>query len=154
MVSLRRAILAVAIASAMISRVALAQPGSSSSLTHTVIVTVPPRVKVQLASVSPSIKVGSVNSSTQGLSLSVSATQGWVLSVGSNASSVTHSSPVSWSLDPSSGFSALSPNDVSVASGTISTQSTEAMVFFRNSARGSQPLDDSSSPVVLTVTSP
>jgi sulfur carrier protein ThiS len=90
MVGLRRSLLAAAIGTAMISRPAAAQHASSSSLTHTVSVTVPPRVKVQVGAfattAAAAVKVGNISASTQGLSLSVSATQAWVLSIGSGAS--------------------------------------------------------------------
>ena len=76
MVKLRRSLLAIVVGSAMISRAALAQHGSSSSLLHTVSVTVPPRVKVQVAALSPTsasaVSAGSASSSTQGLSLTTS----------------------------------------------------------------------------------
>jgi len=63
----------------MISRGAVAQSGSSSSLTHIVSVTVPSRVKVRVASFAPTfvsaVDAGSLAPSTQGLSLNVTATQ-------------------------------------------------------------------------------
>ena len=66
MVKLRRSLLAIVVGSAMISRAALAQYGSSSSLLHTVSVTVPPRVKVQVAALSPTsvsaVSAGSASS--------------------------------------------------------------------------------------------
>jgi hypothetical protein len=157
MVSLRRTLLAVVVGSAMLSRAAVAQRGSSSSLTHTVMVTVPPRLKVQVAAVAPSaapaIPAPSVNASTQGLSLSVSATRPWVLSVGSNISSTGSGR---WSLNPNSGFSVLTSNQVSIASGAISTGPTIATVFFRNIAAASsaQERDDNGTPVVLTISAP
>lgn len=158
MVSLRRPLLAFIIGSAMISRAAVAQRGASSSLIHTVTVTVPPRVKVQVSALAPTglpaFSVGSVNASTLGLTLSVRATQAWVLSVGSNASAATRKSPMRWSLDSSSGFSSLTSTQVGVASGAISTEPTAATVFFENSAVGSSEARDDASPVVLTIIAP
>jgi hypothetical protein len=159
MVSLRRTLLTLAIGSAMISRAAVAQHGASSSLIHTVSVTVPPRVKVQIGAFAPvtaaAISIGSVNAATQGLSVSVRATQAWVLSVGSKVSSATRNFPMRWSLDPASGFSSLTSTQVSVASGAISTQPTEAAVFFRTAVLGSSGQErDDASPVVLTMIAP
>jgi hypothetical protein len=159
MVSLRRTLLTFAIGSAMISRAAVAQHGASSSLMHTVTVTVPPRVKVQVGAFAPSaipaISIGSVNASTQGLSVSVRATQAWVLSVGSVASSTTRKSPVRWSLNPGSGFSSLTSTQVSVASGAVSTKPAAATVFFRSGALASSGQErDETSPVVLTMIAP
>jgi hypothetical protein len=156
MVSLRRTLLTLAIGSAMISRVAVAQHGASSSFIHTVTVTVPPRVKVQIGAFAPvaasAISVGNVNASTQGLSVSVRATQAWVLSIGSDAPSTTRNSPMRWSLNPGSGFSSLTSTQVSVASGTISTQPTAATVFFRSRGLASSGQErDDASPVVLTI---
>lgn len=155
MVWLPRTLLAFVIGSAMISRAAVAQRGSSS-LIHTVTVTVPPRVKVQVGALAPSaapaIRIGGVNASTQGLSLSVIATEAWVLSIGSNASSATGNSLMRWSRNSGSGFSTLTSTQVSVASGAISTEPTAATVFFRNSAlESSAQQQDDASPVVLTI---
>jgi hypothetical protein len=155
MVRLRNTLLAIVIGSAMISRSAIAQGGSSSSLTHTVSVTVPPRLKVQVASFAPtSISAVNAGSSTQGLSVNVRATQAWVLSVGSNPSQRTPS--MRWSLDSGSGFSKLTSAQVSIASGTLAADSIAATVFFRNvidNASSSQR-DAKGTPVMLTVTAP
>ena len=68
-------------------RSAAAQHGASVSLTHTVIVTVPPRVKVQVgnAQVVPNALRVSGQASANGLSLSIAATQPWTLSIGRSA---------------------------------------------------------------------
>lgn len=154
MVWLRRTLLALAIGTAMISRAASAQHGTAS-LIHTVSVTVPPRMKVQVGALSSSgamaFKVGSVNSSTQGLSLNISATESWVLSVGTNASSAIGSSPMRWSLESGSGFSTLTETQVNVASGAVSTEPTAATVFFRG---GTAMARDNAAPIVLTITAP
>ena len=160
MVRLRRTLIAISIGTAIMSRPASAQHGSSSSLLHTVTVTVPPRVKVQIAalvpSAAPAMRVGSVNTSTQSLSLNVSATQGWVLSIGSDASSGPRTQPVRWSLDATSGFSKLTSTHVRIASGAISTEPKAATVFFRNSVSGSsaEHEDGSAAPVLLTISAP
>ena len=156
MVSLRHTLLTFAIGSAMISRAAVAQHGAFSSLIHTVTVT---RVKVQVGAFTPAaipaISIGSVNASIQGLSVSVRATQAWVLSVGSDASSTTRTSAMRWSLNPASGFSTLTSTQVSVASGAVSTHPTAATVFFRSGALASSGHElDEASPVVLTMIAP
>jgi hypothetical protein len=156
---LRRSLLAIVIGSAMISREAVAQRGSSSSLTHTVSVTVPPRVKVQVAAYSPTsisaVDARSLSPSTQGLSLNVSATQAWVLSIGSNPSSDL-SSKVRWSLEPGTGFSKLSASHVRIASGTLAGDPRAATVFFRSvlDTASSNQRDQSGPPIVLTISAP
>jgi hypothetical protein len=126
----------------MISRAAVAQ-GSSSSLTHVVSVTVPPRVKVQVAP------------STQGLSLNVSATQAWVLSIGSNPSAQQNSN-VRWSLESGAGFSKLTSSQVRIASGTLAVDPTAATLFIRNAmdTASVNQRDQSGPPLVLTIAAP
>jgi len=159
MLRLRRSLLAIVIGSAMISRAAVAQHGSSSSLTHTVSVTVPPRVKVQVASLAPSsvsaASAGSTISSAQGLSLNVSATQAWVLSIGSNPSS-QQSANVRWSLEPGAGFSKLTASQVRIASGALAVDPRAATLFFRNviDAASANQRDQSGPAVVLTIAAP
>jgi hypothetical protein len=158
MVRLRRSLLAIAIGSAMISRAAVAQRGASSSLTHTVTVTVPPRVKVQVASLSPAsisaVNARGVSPSTQGLSLNVSATRAWVLSIGSNPSSELNAN-VRWSLESGTGFSKLTSSRV-IASGTQAGDTSAATVFFRNAidTASAKQRDHNGPPVVLTVSAP
>lgn len=159
MVRLHRSLLAILIGSAMISRAAVAQRGSSASLTHIVSVTVPARVKVQVASFSPTstsaVTAGSLSPSTQGLSLNVSATQAWVLSIGSNPSSDL-SSKVRWSLEAGTGFSKLTASHVRIASGTLAGDPRAATVFFRNvlDTALSNQRDQSGPPIVLTISAP
>jgi hypothetical protein len=159
MVRLRRSLLAIVIGSAMISRVAVAQRGASSSLIHTVTVTVPPRVKVQVAAFAPTstsaVRVGTVSAFTEGLSLSVSATRAWVLSIGSSSSSERNAT-VRWSLEPSAGFSKLTSSHVKIASGSIAGDPKAATVFFRNviDATSADQQDHSGPPVVLTISTP
>ena len=130
MVRLRSFFIGLALGTALISHAAVAQ--SSSSLTHVVSVTVPPRVKVQISNATPAPQTAVTVSSTQtapnGLSLSVNATQAWTLSIGS----VTKKSRVQWSYDPNSGFAKMDGNDATVASGTVSHVAARATVFFRN----------------------
>lgn len=136
--------------SALISREAVAQSGSSVSLTHMVTVTVPPRVKVQISSATPvvqnAVNRSSVQATTNGLALSIRATQSWTLSIGSAKKSLN------WSHDQTSGFAKIG-SDAVVASGTNSQVPTDATVYFRNdvneAARRSNT--EGSDAVVLTV---
>jgi hypothetical protein len=153
-----RMVMAAALGIAITSRSAAAQHGSSTSLTHTVSVTVPPRVKVQVgalaSSTSPKVSVGSL-AGAQGLALSVSATRAWVLSIGSAASS-SKASSVRWSTAANSGYSRLTAEQVTVASGALSTTPTDSMLFFQNPANVKSESDNAAaqSAVVLTVTAP
>ena len=159
MLKLRPSLLAIVIGSAMISRGAAAQPGSSSSLTHIVSVTVPSRVKVRVASFAPTfvlaVDAGSLAPSTQGLSLNVTATQAWVLSISSNPSSA-QSSNLRWSLQSGKGFSRLTSSHVRIASGTLAGNPRAANVFFRNvvDSGSSDQQDESGAPVMLTISAP
>jgi len=149
---------AIGIAMLSLSRSAAGQHGSMS-LTHIVSVTVPPRVKVQVGSlaslVSPSVRVASESSPAQGLALSVSATRTWVLSIGSRAAT-SNGKPVRWSADAGSGFSNLTSDQTTVASGTISTEPRDTSLFFRNLPKSASDAnsDASQASVVLTVTAP
>jgi hypothetical protein len=146
---------ALALGSVMISRPVVAQ-ASSVSLTHTVSVTVPPRVKVQVSNAAPVAHSATRVSSTEatdGLSLSVNATQAWTLSIGSPAAS----SKVQWSLDKTSGFASVNGSNATVASGVLSQTPTSATVFFRNGTRGAASGGDDSegsNAVMLTVVAP
>ena len=131
MAGFRYTIAAVALAMALVSRASIAQQ-ASVSLIHTVVVTVPPRVKVQVA---PAMNQSQqVESGRTGLAVNVNATRGWALVVGSKKSA----EPVGqW-----------------VAS---DGQRTSSMVVYRNNA--SQRISETggasdSEPVMLTVVAP
>ena len=152
MIRLRGMWTGLVLGSAIISRQSLAQ--SSVSLTHVVSVTVPPRVKAQVTSFAPAVqtatRVSSIQPATNGLVITVNATQAWTLSIGSAAGKSKHQ----WSHDAASGFARVDTTDAMVASGTISQVPTSAAVFFRNAsavassdAKGSEV----SEPVMLTV---
>lgn len=152
MVGVGRTILVAAFAAALTSSTVVAQ-NVPTSLIHTVTVTVPPRVKVQVGSLSsaaPAVRVGNLDSSTQGLSVSVNASQPWTLSVAA-ASDVAPSS-IRWSRDASTGYAGLTSSEITIASGVLSNQPRAASVFFRD-ARGST-INSSSTSVVLTVSAP
>ena len=153
MAGLRGIVAGLLIGSAVIALPANAQSYASTSLTHTVFVTVPARVKVQVASLTvstpASIKVSTGELNTVGLALTVNATQAWVLSIGS-ASDVTNSTAgMQWSRDGRSQFSAVTTKDATVATGVNSFDAKAANVFLRNT-NGSRDGE----PVVLTVVAP
>jgi hypothetical protein len=161
MAGLRSILTALALGTAIISRPAVAQHGSSSSLTHVVTVTVPPRVKVQVgkvsSSVGASVKVPASIGSVDGLAVSVSATRSWVLSIGSGSISDPRQSHVQWSLNNKSGFSTVTNNQATVASGTLSSDPRAGTMFFRNANAAGQAAagaGGNSEPVVLTVAAP
>ena len=131
MVRLRCVMMAIALGTALMSHGAVAQ-GSSVSLTHVVSVTVPPRVKVQVSNVAPVVQTAATGSSkqtpTDGLALSISATQSWTVSI----TSAGKTTDLQWSHDRSSGFASVGGSDAMVASGALSQIPTAATVFFRN----------------------
>ena len=99
---------AFAIGSAIISLPAGAQSGSSASLTHTVSVTVPSRVKVQVANFSgptPGVVKNASQTNTDGLRLSINASRAWVLTAGSLSDAMASKSSFRWTSDSSSGLS-------------------------------------------------
>ena len=149
-----RGILAtLVISSSIVAHPANAQSRTSTSLTHLVTVTVPSRVKVQVASLTAStpasIKVSAGELNTVGLGVTVNATQAWVLSIGSASDVATGKTGVRWSRDDRSQFSAVTANQVTIATGVSSFDSKAANVFFRN-ANGSRDGE----PVMLTVVAP
>lgn len=164
MAGFRSILTTLALGTAIISRPAIAQHGSSASLTHVVTVTVPPRVKVQVARVATSVATASVatavavsanKGAVQGLALSVSATRDWVLSIGSSAASPR--SHVQWSHNGNSGFSTVTNGQVNVASGTLSSDPRAATLFFRNTSVAAQSVSGQAGdgePVILTVSAP
>ena len=152
MIRLRGMWTGLVLGTAIISRQSLAQ--SSVSLTHVVTVTVPPRVKAQVTSFAPAAqtatRVSSIKPATNGLVITVNATQAWTLSIGSAAGKSTHQ----WSHDSASGFASVDTTDAIVASGTISQIPTSAAVFFRNAsavASSGTKGSEGSEPVMLTV---
>jgi len=147
MAHFRSAFVAIALGSALVSRSAVAQHGASVSLTHTVTVTVPPRVKVQVgnAAVSPRASGVSGMPSANGLSLSISATQPWALSIGTAAKS-----KLQWSRDGESNYSAVTDGQSLVASGTLSQNPTSANVFVRSASPARDGGEDAGA-VMLTM---
>ena len=157
MAGLRRTLTILALGSAIISRSAAAQHGSSVSLTHTVQVTVPPRVEVQIAAVAAATQTTARAASRQaaeGLALSINATQPWTLSI----ESVARGSQRQWSRDPHSEFASVTPGNATILSGVLSSAPTTTTVFFRKpTPGGSVQLESASTDsdaVLLTVVAP
>jgi len=136
---------------AIVSRQSLAQ--SSVSLTHVVSVTVPARVKAQVTSFAPAVqtatRTSSIQAATDGLVITVNATQAWTLSIGSAAGKSTRQ----WSHDAASGFARIDTTDATIASGRISQVPSSAAVFFRTAsvAASGRTGSEGSEPVMLTV---
>jgi hypothetical protein len=154
MIRLRGMWTGLVLGSALVSRLAVAQNGSSVSLTHMVTVTVPPRVKVQVTNFAPAaqsaVTGSSVQSTTNGLALSIRATQSWTLTI----SLAARTSQLQWSHDQASGFAQLGGHDAIVVSGTNAQVATAATVFFRNAATNgssSRTSTEGSDTVMLTV---
>ena len=154
MAATRRIMVALAVGSAFIAHPAVAQTGSSVSLTHSVTVTVPPRVKVQVGgnSVLTQTRLAAPSRSSEGLNISVDATRSWVLSVGT----VEGTGQLEWSNEPARGFRSIAPGSAAVASGVNSQTPAAAMFFFRRAGAGSSEHygDEVSNTVVLTVVAP
>jgi spore coat protein U-like protein len=88
MVRVRGILAALVMSSAVMALPVAAQANGSVSLTHTVMVTVPARVKVRVASLAVSAPVASskiVANKGEGLSLTVSASKAWVVAIGSQS---------------------------------------------------------------------
>jgi hypothetical protein len=156
MARIRCMLTALVLGSAIVSRPAVAQHGSSVSLTHTVTVTVPPRVKVQVGTLGPVAQTASLVYARQGmdgLAVSISATQSWTLAIASTSAK----SRVQWSHDLNSGFADVSARQATVASGEISQTPTNANVFFRNLSKSDSSIvggAEGSDAVMLTVVAP
>ena len=120
----------VAILLALVSHSSLAQQGSLS-LTHTVTVTVPPRVKVD---VTPTVsRTQQLESGRIGFAVRINATRGWALVVGSKDAG----RPAQWVASKGDRFS--------------------SMVLYRNYASQRTPENGGASdsePVMLTVVAP
>ena len=130
MATIRYTIAAAALSLAMISRASNAQ-NASVSLTHTVVVTVPPRVKVQ---VTPTLSQQQSTASQQGLAVNVNATRGWALVVGSKK----HATPTAQWV-------------------TSKGDRASAMVLYRSQSSQRSPTSGGASdsePVILTVVAP
>ena len=102
MARLRGILAALVVVSAVSARPAGAQSRAYASLTHTVNVSVPSRVKVRVAGLvaaTPASSTNSVAQSGEGLSLTVSASQPWVLATRSLSDSAIQRSQLQRSTD-------------------------------------------------------
>jgi hypothetical protein len=153
MAGLRGILAGLVIGSAVIALPVNAQSLGSASLTHTVFVTVPSRVRVQVADLAvptpAAVRISDGELNTTGLAVTVNATQAWVLSIGSATDVTSRSAGMQWSRDGRSNFSAVTANPTTVANGVNSFDPKAANVFLR-SANGSRD----GAPVMLTVVAP
>jgi hypothetical protein len=156
MAGLRGTLAALMIGNALVASPAVAQSSGFSSLTHTVSVTVPARVKVRVASLSAATLVSAgrtvVAANANGLSLTVNATQPWVLAIGSS-DAVQAKNNLQWSRDGRSQYSELTTRGAPIASGASSFEATPVSMFFRNADSASSRRGQSET-VVLTVSAP
>ncbi len=119
---------ALVLGTVVLSRQAGAQSGSSPSLSH-VVTTVLPRVRVTITpapAFQGAVRASSAQTATDGISISITATQSWTLSIGSGA----RESHLQWSHDQTSGFANVGVNDSTIASGASSGPAT-FNIFFR-----------------------
>ncbi|HEY1952303.1 MAG TPA: hypothetical protein VGG76_05810 [Gemmatimonadaceae bacterium] len=152
MAAARRVLVALVLGSALVARPAAAQHGSSVSLTHTLTVTVPPRVKVQIVAPAAAAAASVSNAHSTALEVSVSATQSWILSIGS-----AKQTGIQWSKALGSGYSNLGQHEVTIASGKMSQLPAASNLFFRDAAATSasdRSGVEGSDPVILTVIAP
>ena len=161
MAGIRCIVAALAIGSALVALPANAQTRGSASLTHTVSVTVPASVRVRMASLaartSTATNVSSGQTNAGGISLSVSASRAWVLTVRSIGGVATRKSALQWSPDGRSPFSTITTNDVPVAFGGSSFDASADNMVFRNaSSRLASTLNaqGQGETIVLTVSAP
>lgn len=153
MAAVRDMLTVLALGSALIARPAHSQVGASVSLTHTVTVTVPPRVKVQLGGevVSQAAAIAASQPGVSGLSVSVAATQSWRLLIGA----ANERSELQWSSNRDGGFRDVGSRETTIATGDISPVPSASTVFFRSAnALGGADLSSGDETVVLTVVAP
>ena len=147
----RTAFAGLMIGSAMFSPSAYAQSGSVS-LTHTVAVTVAPRVKVEAQAFStvprPSMSFSKTPVAEGGVRLSINATQRWVLSVGTSTAD-RDKSQVRWSTTADGAFATVTSRAATVASGTLSSQPAQADLFLRQDGTAGD-----AAPILLTIVTP
>jgi hypothetical protein len=149
MVAFRSVLATLFLSTALVSRPLVAQMGSATGV-HTVSVTIPPRVKVQVSSFAAStIATSSIigNKQAGGVTVSVTATRPWILSIGASPNSRS----VKWSRNQNTGYAALSPSQATVASGAHGTTSSDATLYLRADAAADRADTADDTPVVLTM---
>lgn len=152
MVATRWTGLILTVGSALIAAPAAAQ-GASVSLTHTVMVTVPPRVKVQLGNASQQQGISISPVAGRAVSISVSATQSWALSIAARGGN----SSLQWSNDKDAGFARISDRPATIASGELSQVPVASTLFLRTAGKlsGSEGSGEGEGEaVVLTMVAP
>jgi hypothetical protein len=130
MATLRSTISALGLALAVTTSAANAQQSGSVSLTHTVVVTVPPRVRVQVGTAQNRLQ----QNGKTGLAVQVKATRAWALVVGSKKDANTTAQWVE-----------------------SSSERSASMVVYRNQPSQRTPTSGGASdsePVMLTVVAP
>ena len=132
------------LASAMISRPAGAQ-GTTTSLTHTVSVTVPPRIRVTVANSTAGAKATGLPRSP-GLSLRINATQAWSLSI-----DAPRNSKLQWSRDGESPFIPVDGPHHGTASATPGPAATATTIIVRSGTRDSSPFAAADGDIPTTV---
>jgi hypothetical protein len=150
MAATRWTLFTLTLASALLAQPAVGQ-GASVSLTHTVTVTVPPRVKVQLANASVDRGVSIAPTAGRAVNISVSATQSWALSIASRGGN----SSLQWASGNGGGFTPIGQGAATIATGKISQVPVASTLFLRTAERAGGS-DDSSEgeAVVLTMVAP
>jgi hypothetical protein len=149
MAAMRWAVAAAALASALLAQPARAQ--SIASLTHTVSVTVPPRVQAQVSSTAEQRGIAISPTDGQAVSISVNATRSWALSIASRGAG----SSLQWSSQRGAGFSQISRQATRIAAGKISAAPATSLLFVRTSERaGRSGGSEEGEAVVLTMVAP
>ena len=121
-----------------------AQMPASSSVVHTVSVTVPSRVRVEVKNLPTTSVASKPAAGPRGLSVSVIATQRWALAIGTSAKRSDRR--LQWSRQSARGFSNVAESGTVIARGAIAAAPVDADLFVRNGAEAE------SDPVFLTVT--
>jgi hypothetical protein len=137
------------LSTALVSRPLVAQMGYATAV-HTVSVTIPPRVKVQVSSFISSPSSSSIANSqpSGGVAVNVTATQPWTLSIGTTTKKT---GAVKWSRSQQNGYASVSSNHATIASGAHGTTSADATLYLRADSAEGRPNDTDEAPVVLTM---
>jgi hypothetical protein len=140
-----RSICIIAVLGSAISPRPATSQAASVSLTHTVSVTVPARIKVEVANSAVAAHETRMVTSN-GLALSVNATQAWSLSI-----DAPKHSKVRWSRDGTNTFFALKDGRPGIASGTRSSITTATTIFVRPGTEDSRGSSEAEHGIPATV---
>lgn len=142
MIQFRSALAAIVIGSAAFSRPAMAQYGErTKSMTHVVSATIAPRVKTRLAPAQ--------QHASNGIGLSVIATQAWVLSIKAGPSKSEATPQIRWASSPKGEFKPLPSTDTVLVAGNRSESPADTALFFRDTH-----IAGTDNTVLLTVSAP